>query len=461
MNAEPSPETMPRHRTRRIRAGIVIGGVILLAGLLLFPPQSASSRHLETIRKLGYPTSLKDLNVRQRPANDAENINVEVSEAVSQLRAIRGRDPGALARRLREVPRGEPLPHDLGIEVHEYLEGNRVALESIPEIVRRRDGWTRYDYSGGYPRPMHSLKGLLDLSRALELKAGWDAEEQRSREALEATRAIFGIAHGCDTEPFLFLQALRFLIDSSACWSINRLLNRVEISEADLLQLQQLTAARGDLRTLRAGMAGEFCSGLDLFDRGPDQLVAVLGPQGGGALGASGYAAAARLYAVLGLLRKDRARFIELFADYCRIYELEPWNRYEAADAWLQRAARKDSDPFKGRLISGMAWSSVHSVSGQEVRCTALLRCTATGLALERFRRTHNGAYPDSLQALVPGFMPAVPIDPFDGRPLRYVRRATGYVVYSIGADRADNGGTIPVAGGPGDGPDITFVVER
>ena len=96
-----------------------------------------------------------------------------------------------------------------------------------------------------------------------------------------------------------------------------------------------------------------------------------------------------------------------------------------------------------------------------EERDHVLLRCTATGLALERFRRTHNGAYPDSLQALVPGFMPAVPIDPFDGRPLRYVRRATGYVVYSIGADRADNGGTIPVAGGPGDGPDISFVVER
>jgi hypothetical protein len=36
-----------------------------------------------------------------------------------------------------------------------------------------------------------------------------------------------------------------------------------------------------------------------------------------------------------------------------------------------------------------------------------------------------------------------VPTDPFDGRPLRYRRLADGVVVYSVGDDRADDGGTL------------------
>jgi hypothetical protein len=35
----------------------------------------------------------------------------------------------------------------------------------------------------------------------------------------------------------------------------------------------------------------------------------------------------------------------------------------------------------------------------------------------------------------------AVPADPFDGRPLRYVRRPGVVAVYSVGADGTDDGG--------------------
>ena len=56
-------------------------------------------------------------------------------------------------------------------------------------------------------------------------------------------------------------------------------------------------------------------------------------------------------------------------------------------------------------------------------------------LAGERFRRAHNGALPTDLNELVPTYLPALPRDPFDGQPLRFKPRTTGYVVYSIGSD--------------------------
>ena len=72
-----------------------------------------------------------------------------------------------------------------------------------------------------------------------------------------------------------------------------------------------------------------------------------------------------------------------------------------------------------------------------------------TVCAIESYHRKH-GSYPDSLAALTPGLLPSVPLDPFDGKPLRYL--AAGHVkghegapvIYSIGMDEKDDGGTPP-----------------
>lgn len=64
-------------------------------------------------------------------------------------------------------------------------------------------------------------------------------------------------------------------------------------------------------------------------------------------------------------------------------------------------------------------------------------------LAVERFRRSHTGAPPASLPDLVPGYLTSVPNDPFNGRPLSYRRDGAAYVIYSVGANRRDDGGDV------------------
>ena len=70
----------------------------------------------------------------------------------------------------------------------------------------------------------------------------------------------------------------------------------------------------------------------------------------------------------------------------------------------------------------------------------AMIRDVQATLAIERYRLA-NGKLPDQLTDLVPTFLPSVPTDPFDGKPLRYKTLPKGYVVYSVGDDREDNGG--------------------
>lgn len=69
-------------------------------------------------------------------------------------------------------------------------------------------------------------------------------------------------------------------------------------------------------------------------------------------------------------------------------------------------------------------------------------RLLMTAFALRAYKLDH-GAYPSTLQTLVPSYLHAVPIDPFSpaGDTLRYRLQGSTYILYSIGPDMNDDGG--------------------
>jgi hypothetical protein len=64
-------------------------------------------------------------------------------------------------------------------------------------------------------------------------------------------------------------------------------------------------------------------------------------------------------------------------------------------------------------------------------------RATAILLALKAYKR-EKGHLPESLSELVPKYLSKIPIDPFDGQPLRYLRE--GKVIYCVGRILRDLG---------------------
>ena len=63
-----------------------------------------------------------------------------------------------------------------------------------------------------------------------------------------------------------------------------------------------------------------------------------------------------------------------------------------------------------------------------------------TAIALKRYQ-LKQGNYPPDLSALVPEWLPAVPRDPVDGKPMRYQSAGKIFLLYSVGNDGVDNGG--------------------
>ena len=66
-----------------------------------------------------------------------------------------------------------------------------------------------------------------------------------------------------------------------------------------------------------------------------------------------------------------------------------------------------------------------------------------TGIALELYRRRH-AEYPRTLEALTPTYLPQVPADRISGEEVRFKLVQGRPVIYSVGADRDDDGGTMP-----------------
>ncbi len=93
---------------------------------------------------------------------------------------------------------------------------------------------------------------------------------------------------------------------------------------------------------------------------------------------------------------------------------------------------------FMGRAINQVLFMSGDATTAR--RCLIETRLAAVQLigSINRFER-RTGNYPETLDALVPEYLEAVPRDPFDGQPFRY-NPARG-VVYSVGKNLEDGGG--------------------
>ena len=96
------------------------------------------------------------------------------------------------------------------------------------------------------------------------------------------------------------------------------------------------------------------------------------------------------------------------------------------------------SGNWTGQILYYMMMPALANSLERKSRNDVQLQATRTILALRAYQLTH-GNLPADLSALVPEFLEAVPVDDFDGKPLRY--SADRNIVYSVGKNLKDDGG--------------------
>ena len=135
------------------------------------------------------------------------------------------------------------------------------------------------------------------------------------------------------------------------------------------------------------------------------------------------------------------------------------WMDAAIAQARQPYAAHLPPPPLPNDLVNQLLLPAFAKVRLNEARADTQNALLVTTLALQAYHQDHT-AYPATLAALVPGYLKAMPTDPFAlSGPLRYKLVGAKYVLYSVGPDGKDDGGkaifdTTQPAPGPNDTSD-------
>lgn len=105
---------------------------------------------------------------------------------------------------------------------------------------------------------------------------------------------------------------------------------------------------------------------------------------------------------------------------------------------WLLRVSGMDQ--FQ-RIFSELYFSPSEKIVRRVMAVEACKHIVIAAIALKRYQLRY-GNLPEKLSELTPELLPTVPLDPVDGKPLRYRRNAEGtFLLYSVGVDGKDDGG--------------------
>ncbi len=125
------------------------------------------------------------------------------------------------------------------------------------------------------------------------------------------------------------------------------------------------------------------------------------------------------------------------------------------AEQICEKWAKEKFVPLSSILAQAMERFFEHAAT-----CEAEARSAIVGIAVKRYL-TAQGTLPASLAELVPTYLSEVPLDPFTGDSLLYRREGRGFVIYSVGQNRMDDGGDLTLTPGPEPSADAGFAVDR
>ncbi len=412
---------------------------------------------LDAIRAAGYPVTPTELDQWYETPPYGENAADYIVEALAYLQKPKPEQREQIPwLGNAEMPaRTEHLSTETARIVTQLLEDNEDAVKLLQQGAALERSRYPIDFTKGHATLLPHLGDLRGAVQLLCLKAILHGEQGQPESATDALIWAFGVARSQAAEPLLISQMVRQGAQAITVSALERVVNQASLEQEHLVRLRNTLVAAYDPNAMARAFAGERCMVI-LMLRDPRStglsLAPFFGPDGPGLVPI--YAAQA-----LGLTDRCLIRYIDLTDRCIAALQLPPEERPQAH----RDLERQEENLRKDHTILSHFMPSMRRLILTDLVHLTRLRVAGVAMAVEQHRLS-NGKLPEQLADLVPTFLREVPLDPYDGRPLRYRRREKGYVVYSIGKDLADDDGTERPARRRGRQEpryDITFIVER
>lgn len=416
--ASSTPRRTAKWQLKRLAIGFAVPviTVLLIRSVLHWRTARAISRELAAIKAAGEPLNWEELARSDRTGRVQPDAPGSAPSEISQLyrRAIEG----AEAWRHGKGHQAYKALRD-GEATDEHREALRVALQGCQEalVFFRQAAEFRGIAAISDPglettqRRLDQLNRMPNAGRLISAAALHAAAKGQSDEAAEWC-IVFARFVRASPGHNMMTGLVRFLLTSLLCRTVD---HSQQLAPASQEKLSRLIVALSDLQDetpLTRMMCGERAHGSWIFTEQFDTL----GP---------------RLF-----MRMNYACYLELLREVIAASRKPfPASVGQMREVEAEYTKRSWIYALEKQLLPAVSRAFDEGAMDQ-----ARVRVVLVSLAIRRIRMDTN-ALPADLDALVPKYLKQVPLDPFTGGPLLYRRDGSGCVVYSVGHDRADNGG--------------------
>jgi hypothetical protein len=438
-------------KRRRLKRRLVALAILLVAGLVAWPIVSylleqPLKEAIAEADRLDPGWRWDDLQARLPTVPDHENALVHVLDVNSLLpRGWSARLDGFTGLKPANVRYAYEsdlaCPMRLPPALATIYQTDLAALAKPLAEARKLASLTRGRLpSSSEWRSSPAVLATRDVHALLLHDAIWQAELGQASNALLDLRAALRLDHSIGEEPHYSAQCTRLILDVKAMEVLERVLAQVNASDQELAALQEvLEETTSDsilLTVMRGGRA-------QLYEHG-DEIAGNLRTITSGPL-------------PLVFNERQLGLLLGLMNQAVEQAKLPPGEQFQA---FVQM--ENESRPVVRAKVSPLTSAHVHvgrpivqHAARHYFRRQATCATALVAIAAERFRLKY-GRWPERLDELAP-LLKRMPVDPYDGKPLRFKLQPDGLIVYSVSWDRQDAGGVLKRDNPAGDGADSGF----
>ncbi len=328
----------------------------------------------------------------------------------------------------------QPIPEAMRAAIREIVRRNDTALRQLNDCRGFSENRYPVDFEKGAYVSVSHVDKIRQTAEFLYVCVLFYADSDEPEEALSTTMVSFDLANSLKMEPLMYSQVWRGGCIFRASKGLVQLLNRSKLSADALSQLE--TRLRDLEREEAQGigfsraLVGERLLSDYNYDLPVARHIRVVTNMLSGSIGTL-KADAVSIPAPDHFPREgDRKSVKETFSRLSECWSYSYPQRLKLVNEL--RFSREYSFRSRNYLGSIQALFDGAVMARGEAQCLAILRLARTAVALERFRMEQGGSFPESLSELVPQYLEQVPLDPFDGRPLRYSSTGLSFHLFSV-----------------------------
>ncbi|MEA2733633.1 MAG: hypothetical protein QOE14_84 [Humisphaera sp.] len=444
----------PKRWGRRFLAALALLALLLVGGFWgwIVNGRGELDRQVAAYRAAGEPIEMGDFVVVGVADDDNAAVSLREAARLDEKSEIWKTYVG-FTREFRL-----PLTDKEVAAIRDVVAANPAAFEQVDEAMKRNSlDWKIPFKSPAIQILLPDLHQQRVLARLMVHRAMLNDQRGDHAAAIADLRRAMFVGRAVGQQPVLIANLVSVGIASMTADALLEMSPGLKIGNgagdaraADARDVSQLIAELLDDKpygeSYRRGLHGERAIQLDtarcLAD-GRLSLTQIAGPGAGpGAAPRANPLASAASFFARPMALADGLLMIRHTTALTRAYGASPnWPTYRSTAPPFPPEA--EASKFR-HLLARALLPSFERAAQVNFRGMAARRAAAIALAARRYALDHDGKLPAKLDDLAPNYLPSVPLDPFAAppQPLKCINDPDKPIIYSVGEDGLDDGGS-------------------